>query len=281
MGKIDILKFDWKSIQLYHNEGNDKTKIMKKFGLKIKVLNKGINEGLLNFTQPKRKLTNEQRDRVRLGRIKYLKDNPDKHPWKRKSKKKSIPCEKLKLILRDNGLIFNEEYTPLESNRFYSMDISFIKSKIGIEVNGNQHYNSDGTLKEYYRIRNDHFISLGWKIIEVHYSKVYLNEFVEKLISYLKTLDEYSYEELSEFNKIIKFNKEKQVKYCICGVAIYATSKLCNKCDAINRRKVIRPEYNVLIDDIKKLGYVGTGRKYGVSDNAIRKWCKIVDEHYK
>jgi hypothetical protein len=30
MGKIDILKFDWKSIQLYHNEGNDKTKIMKR-----------------------------------------------------------------------------------------------------------------------------------------------------------------------------------------------------------------------------------------------------------
>jgi hypothetical protein len=38
---------------------------------------------------------------------------------------------------------------------------------------------------------------------------------------------------------------------------------------------------NVQSHIVKKLGYVGTGRKYGVSDNAIRKWCKIVDEHYK
>jgi len=31
---------------------------------------------------------------------------------------------------------------------------------------------------------------------------------------------------------------------------------------------------NTLINDIKNLGYSGTGRKYGVSDNAIRKWVK-------
>jgi hypothetical protein len=29
-----------------------------------------------------------------------------------------------------------------------------------------------------------------------------------------------------------------------------------------------------LLDEIKELGYCGTGRKYGVSDNAIRKWLK-------
>ena len=38
------------------------------------------------------------------------------------------------------------------------------------------------------------------------------------------------------------------------------------------QRKSERPEYNVLCEDIEHLGYVGTGRKYGVSDNAIRKW---------
>jgi transposase-like protein len=27
------------------------------------------------------------------------------------------------------------------------------------------------------------------------------------------------------------------------------------------------------------LGYCGTGRKYGVSDNAIRKWKKIYEKH--
>ena len=39
-------------------------------------------------------------------------------------------------------------------------------------------------------------------------------------------------------------------------------------------RIVKRPEYSVLVEDIKDLGYSGTGRKYGVSDNSIRKWVK-------
>ena len=39
-------------------------------------------------------------------------------------------------------------------------------------------------------------------------------------------------------------------------------------------RKVERPSYDVLKDDIEQMGYCGTGRKYGVSDNAIRKWLK-------
>jgi hypothetical protein len=38
------------------------------------------------------------------------------------------------------------------------------------------------------------------------------------------------------------------------------------------KRKVIRPPYDQLKNEIKQLGYLGTGKKYGVSDNAIRKW---------
>jgi len=39
-------------------------------------------------------------------------------------------------------------------------------------------------------------------------------------------------------------------------------------------RKVERPPLEVLEQDVKILGYLGTGRKYKVSDNAIRKWIK-------
>lgn len=41
-----------------------------------------------------------------------------------------------------------------------------------------------------------------------------------------------------------------------------------------NIRKVERPPYHQLLQEIEELGYRGTGRKYGVSDNAIRKWVK-------
>ena len=31
---------------------------------------------------------------------------------------------------------------------------------------------------------------------------------------------------------------------------------------------------DTLLKDVEELGYTGTGRKYGVSDNAVRKWIK-------
>jgi transposase-like protein len=37
---------------------------------------------------------------------------------------------------------------------------------------------------------------------------------------------------------------------------------------------VKRPSSSALKAEIEKLGYSGVGRKYGVSDNAVRKWIK-------
>lgn len=47
----------------------------------------------------------------------------------------------------------------------------------------------------------------------------------------------------------------------------------------IQRRKVERPDYNTLISDVDILGYVQTGKKYGVSDNSIRKWIKYYEKY--
>ncbi len=43
-------------------------------------------------------------------------------------------------------------------------------------------------------------------------------------------------------------------------------------------RKVTRPSIKVLRRDIDRLGYSGTGRKYGVSDNTVRKWLKLYEK---
>jgi hypothetical protein len=39
-------------------------------------------------------------------------------------------------------------------------------------------------------------------------------------------------------------------------------------------RKVDRPPEDQLLREIEELGYLGVGRRYGVSDNAVRKWVK-------
>jgi transposase-like protein len=40
------------------------------------------------------------------------------------------------------------------------------------------------------------------------------------------------------------------------------------------RRKVPRPPYDQLVEDVSALGFSATGRKYGVSDRAVRKWIR-------
>lgn len=42
-------------------------------------------------------------------------------------------------------------------------------------------------------------------------------------------------------------------------------------------RKVERPPYRQLLEEVERMGYCTTGRKYGVSDNAIRKWIRTYE----
>ena len=42
----------------------------------------------------------------------------------------------------------------------------------------------------------------------------------------------------------------------------------------VDARKVERPPREQLIREIDELGYLAVGRKYGVSDTAIRKWVR-------
>ena len=63
--------------------------------------------------------------------------------------------------------------------------------------------------------------------------------------------------------------------YCQnCGRQI-STKKasLCVECSALKRRVVQRPDKDTLYNELKNSSFLAVGRKYGVSDNAIRKWC--------
>lgn len=127
------------------------------------------------------KWTEEEKKNLSEKRKQYLREHPDKHPWKNKNKNISFPCEKLKQILNENNYIFTEEYTDLTWEHLYSLDIAFIADKIAIEVNGNQHYNKNGTLKEYYQKRHDYLENQGWHIIEFHYSNCFKEEKINEL----------------------------------------------------------------------------------------------------
>jgi hypothetical protein len=42
----------------------------------------------------------------------------------------------------------------------------------------------------------------------------------------------------------------------------------------LDQRRVARPPYDQLVREIESSSYMAVGRKYGVSDNAIRKWIR-------
>lgn len=77
-----------------------------------------------------------------------------------------------------------------------------------------------------------------------------------------------------------KGRKNKQSNYCIdCGKEIALGSIRCPKCAAKHNRvyKVDikdRPSKDELLELIQTKPFTEIGRMYGVSDNAIRKWCK-------
>ena len=73
-----------------------------------------------------------------------------------------------------------------------------------------------------------------------------------------------------------RMNKYPKHNYCIdCGKEIFRTSIRCNYCEAKKRAK----EYKLPVsrEELKNLIYTTSfsqiGKKYGVTDNAIRKWC--------
>lgn len=60
-------------------------------------------------------------------------------------------------------------------------------------------------------------------------------------------------------------------RYCSRACGIHAPS---SRAPHPERRKVERPPYDVLLAELAASNFCAVGRKYGVSDNAVRKWLR-------
>ena len=60
---------------------------------------------------------------------------------------------------------------------------------------------------------------------------------------------------------------------CHCGLACWRQSDELRQ-PRPERRKVERPTYPQVLADLESSTYAAVGRKYGVSDNAVRKWIR-------
>ena len=232
----------------------------------------------------------ETKDKISIARKKYLMDNPDKVPYLlNHSRKESYPEKYF------TEVFLKEEINVVKCYRvsLYELDFSIPDRKIDIEIDGSQHY-LDKKIVESDKRRTEYLESNGWDIIRIDWAKYQkmsltqrsnfifeLKQYIDNIISkkplILNQICINSIKKKSKIEKCKKIktkkNSKRNKKKCI-DCENYTSGIRCNKCRRINDRKVVRPSLDILLEEIKELGYRGCGRKYGVSDNSIRKWLK-------
>jgi hypothetical protein len=67
-------------------------------------------------------------------------------------------------------------------------------------------------------------------------------------------------------------------RFCSHGCAGAGNSERTRGVPQPGRRKVERPPYEQLLAELAESSFSGVGRKYGVSDNAVRKWIRWYED---
>lgn len=206
--------------------------------------------------------TAETKKKLSEKRKKYLAEHPEAHNWKYSSKFISKPCEYVKHFLKEQNISFVEEYKALE-NYNYSIDIAFPDLKVGIEINGDQHYNRDGSLAEYYQIRHNRLEEAGWKIFEILHTKCYTLKTFEEILA----LDIYDKDYVGKYFSI----KEQRL---IKKQAQLAKKQLKEQ----QKQELVTKRINLILNsniDFTKFGWSGkVAALIGILPQKVHGWMK-------
>lgn len=117
-----------------------------------------------------------------------------------------------------------------------------------------------------------------------HINKVRNDNIKENLIVFKTIADHTAFHQGCEIELIgdVYIAKTHKNNICPnCGEHKDYKAKYCLNCRNIARRKVERPNKEMLLDLIKAKTFAQIGKMYGVSENAVRKWCKLYNLPYK
>lgn len=78
-------------------------------------------------------------------------------------------------------------------------------------------------------------------------------------------------------NKCLGCSNLKSKKRKYCSKDCYLSNK--NQSLKPEKRKVKRPKLKILQKELSETNYVAVSKKYGVSDNAVRKWLKMYEKY--
>jgi len=132
--------------------------------------------------QTGRKLSDEVKKKISDARIKYLKENPDKVPYRlNHSSKMSYPEKVFQNALISSG-ITGWEYNF--QNGIYAYDFAFEKQKIDVEIDGGTHLTDK--VKQIDKRRDEFSRQQGWTVVRFTAKEV--KEDVIKCIEKVKTI---------------------------------------------------------------------------------------------
>lgn len=209
------------------------------------------------------KLNEETKNKIREARLKFMKEHPEQTAWRQKNI--SFPEKCFKQILEENEydkrFLIYREYSIYP----YYIDYAFVDIKVAVEIDGSQHLEKNR--KESDERKDKLLIDEGWKVIrftasDVMYNKDYV---INMLYNFITSEQKYERVGILKYPKFEYKKKERNSEG-------YTEAQL--KMFLKNRKVKNRPSKEELFDMLKTSSFKEVGRKYGVSDNTVKKWCK-------
>lgn len=258
-------KKELEAIRRYYDQGHTIRDVVKTFKISFCKLYGWIDKGLLTLTRDKDtqkeicsakhkglKHTQSTKDKLSKIRKRWIKNNPDRHPWKlaHKSRGESYPEKYFREWLEKEGLPFVQEY-PYKTYHFDFL----VGNVVDLEIDGSQH-KGWSTIVEHDLKRNKIVEAAGFIV-----KRIYWPDYKK-----LSTEDKGKY--LSELKKFLLGDYQREVVI----EKVIAPEKL--KKEDPRRRQAL----SMLKDGAS---YRAVGKAFGVSDNGIRKWIASLGENPK
>ena len=273
-------EIDWSAIQKFYDEGGTYRLIYERFNVCVATIAKAVKKGKLktrNNSEAQlcskhkfRKHSEETKLKISESRKRYLKENPDKVPYvlNHYSKGDSYPEKYFEECFRGANIVKKFRFLN------YELDFAEIEKKVNIEIDGDQHF-LDKRIMIHDEKRNEILSQLGWTIFRVKWSefqKLCPQEKRRIVAALIKTKEPKVNCVLyikgnPQKDKILEYQKRQKIK----------TKKTVGPRPEL--RKVKRPAYEDLIKELNESNFCAVAKKYGVSDNAIRKWIKIYEKY--
>jgi very-short-patch-repair endonuclease len=247
---------------------------MVKYGIRSKTYIAKLLEGKTRNTSEANKLAHkkypeaylhseETKAKIRKKRLAFMKAHPEQTAWRQKNM--SYLEEMFLKFLTERGyadkFLIQREFSVFP----YFIDFAFVDLKIAIEIDGSQHLLPERKKKD--ELKDALLHSQGWRVIRIAESVIKTDwDIIQQVLDEHIHLDtDVTYSQVGVVKPIsLGYQKVERNEF---GRSEKMTES------AIKQRKYERPDKETLYKELVETNFNAVGRKYGVSDNLIRKWC--------